>query len=492
MEYFNGRSNVDVSDISCLDNMTQEMANAIATGPQDAFFTLLDRFNSDLTHYINDKIDVTDKWNWRPGTYDKIDKMILHRLALNKKAKGVADRIIRTKDRANYLSYIYRQANELEIVKREMKQSGLSKDVNIEEFQGKANKMVEIINTQCKLVKDLTEGKVIITPFMSTNFQNRRTPVYFDIKLNDLNISIYSGSKSIQEIPLETIHIIFAYPFRHLINKINTQWIMCGNYGNTTDGNLRHPYISQQYRNGAEYGTVCLDRYTDDISKAFRNLDFVQMSMHLMNWAQYYSTGHSNPYNNTQWLHYGVPGSYSKEYASTISNVSENCSVRIRANVNSDNFMERQAQNISTCNEIKCQLRDTCNHYRRYNDRLMNITEKTELHCQVEAIIGWISEWSYDYSGNFAERANYLGDYMMYISSHHDDEEEFNYEFIRLAIQTIYNYNRNLNDRTITVYYNVICKYFDYFPKEVIEPKELSEDEVKESILAWATSPERR
>ncbi len=64
MEYFNGRSNVDVSDIGCLDNMTQEMANAIATGPQDAFFTLLDRFNSDLHYYIKDRIDVTDKWNW--------------------------------------------------------------------------------------------------------------------------------------------------------------------------------------------------------------------------------------------------------------------------------------------------------------------------------------------------------------------------------------------------------------------------------------------
>ena len=44
MEYFNGVRDVDVSDIDCLKNMTQETANAIATGPQDAFFTLLDNF----------------------------------------------------------------------------------------------------------------------------------------------------------------------------------------------------------------------------------------------------------------------------------------------------------------------------------------------------------------------------------------------------------------------------------------------------------------
>jgi uncharacterized protein (UPF0179 family) len=154
--------------------------------------------------------------------------------------------------------------------------------------------------------------------------------------------------------------------------------------------------------------------------------------------------------------------------------------------------MERLHQNISTCNEIKCQLRDTCNHYRRYNDRLINITEKTELHCQVEAIIGWIGEWIYDYSASFDERANYLGDYMMHMPPYHDDEEEFNYEFIRLAIQAVYDYNRNLNDGTIISFYSIICQYFDYFPEEVKEPKELNEDEIKESMLAWATSPERR
>ena len=51
MEYFNGVRDVDVSDIDCLKNMTQETANAIATGPQDAFFTLLDNFNHELKNF---------------------------------------------------------------------------------------------------------------------------------------------------------------------------------------------------------------------------------------------------------------------------------------------------------------------------------------------------------------------------------------------------------------------------------------------------------
>ena len=81
---------------------------------------------------------------------------------------------------------------------------------------------------------------------------------------------------------------------------------------------------------------------------------------------------------------------------------------------------------------------------------------------------------------------------MMYMPIDYENEDEFNCEFISLAIGTIYDYSRKLNDNTITVYHNIICKYFDYFPEEVKITRELSEDEVKKSMLAWATNPERR
>ena len=77
---------------------------------------------------------------------------------------------------------------------------------------------------------------------------------------------------------------------------------------------FKFPYIASiehRYRaDGAMYGTVCLDRFNEEIKKAFLSKDFIQMSMHLMNWAQYYSTNHSNPYNKTQWLHLGLPEGY--------------------------------------------------------------------------------------------------------------------------------------------------------------------------------------
>ena len=76
MEYFNGKKEVNVSNIDSLKDMTQDIANAIATGPQDTFFEKLDGFNEQLNYYNIESIDVTDKWNWKPGTYPKIDKYL--------------------------------------------------------------------------------------------------------------------------------------------------------------------------------------------------------------------------------------------------------------------------------------------------------------------------------------------------------------------------------------------------------------------------------
>ena len=47
-EYFDGISKVSVSNIDCLNNMTQDMANTIATGPQDDFFEMLSNFNREI------------------------------------------------------------------------------------------------------------------------------------------------------------------------------------------------------------------------------------------------------------------------------------------------------------------------------------------------------------------------------------------------------------------------------------------------------------
>ena len=46
-----GNNVLKVNKIEILNNISQDLANAIATGPQDEFFDKLDTFNADLQHY---------------------------------------------------------------------------------------------------------------------------------------------------------------------------------------------------------------------------------------------------------------------------------------------------------------------------------------------------------------------------------------------------------------------------------------------------------
>jgi hypothetical protein len=486
MEYFNGIRHVDVSDIDCLKDMTQETANAIATGPQDAFFTLLDNFNSDLNYFIGDTIDVTDKWNWKPGTYDKIDKMILKRLNFDKKSNGIYNKISKIRERSNYLNYVMRNAQELENQKYRLKQSGLSKNVNIGDFQDKANKLVDAINTQCNLVQELTEGKVIIKPYISQHFENRLTPIYLDVKLFGLTLSVYSGDKSIQEIMLQPIHLVMKYPFRHYINNQATRWKVCGNYAEN-DRNIRFPYISTSYHDRTgEFGTVCLDRFNDDILKSFLKVDYIQMAMHLMNWAQYYSTNHSNPYNNLKFLHYGLPKGYSTEYKAVLSDITTDCASRITNTPLEDDcitYYDELKEKTLICNGIECQLKESCNLFSNKNLIMKHFEDKTDIHYQIESMIGYIVGYTDTLDeGNKA----YLSETSVGYAG-----GDFNKTFIEYLFRTIYSWNYPFNTiESIPSFYRVLNRYYHY--EANIVQVEKNEEDIKQEMLAWATNPGRR
>tara|TARA_R110001583_G_scaffold40747_4_gene129983 strand:- start:5999 stop:7543 length:1545 start_codon:yes stop_codon:yes gene_type:complete len=505
-EYFDGISKVSVSNIDCLNNMTQDMANTIATGPQDDFFEMLSNFNREMKMTIDDTIDVTDKWNWRPGTYDKIDKFIFTRIGLNKKSNGVYTRLRKVREYANYLGYITNQADRLEAKKYNMKISGLSKNVNIEEFQESTTKLYEIVIAQCQLVKDMTNGKVILTPYINNDFANRLTPMYLDVQMNSLEMGIHQGNKCIQKIPLKPIHIVIKYPLRHYINKYSTSWHVLGYYDEFQNGDtISFPYIARgRYRNdraNQSYGTVCLDKYIEDVKKSFINRDYIQMAMHLMNWAQYYNTTHSNPYNNTSLLHFGLPKNYSKEYKATISNVESSCSSRIKVKVakiegyNELQLMDKLKADTQICNEIECQLKDTCSYYKVSNTIFEGVNNKTDEYCKMESMIGHLINYyeetqSYTRASSIQEDIDSmdLGYYSLYRNNYGFEE-------------TIEDYLSKLHDSMISYWgltpgniryvYNKLVNGYSYYINSKVVKEDKSEEDIKQEMLAWATNPER-
>ena len=525
MEYFNGIVGVNVSDIDCLNDMSQDMANSIATGPQDNFFTSLDSFNQELTYHGIEAIDVTNKWNWKPGTSKKIIEYQMQRLQLKKTHGGITKQLDRTRDRANYMTYIRNQASRLEELKYELKQAGVTKDVDIPAFQQQATDLVRIIIDQCSLVKDLTEGKVIMNPYMSTDFSSRNTPFYLDVKLTGLTLSIYNGDKEIQEIPLDDIHLVFSYSFRHYINNFLTGWRTLGCYGDLELQNTyRFPYIAAptrargNYNGELQYGTVCLDRFNQDIKKAFLSKDYIQMSMHLMNWAQYYSTTHSNPYNNLSLLHLGIPNSYSSEYRAVISHVEDSCSTRIRTTypwIEGNDVLEYSKQIISPCMEIECQLMESCNQFKRHANRVLDIDDLSDRYCQIESLIGITldglfsnDEWTRSDWNQVLENCG-LGYYdFRHITrnSNFETSEEKNNAWLDCLIPELIGYwlDGNIDDFfALVMYYDASSRststsYFDWgYPVEELEEITVDEDitgcddDIKRAMLEWATNPER-
>ena len=514
MEYFNGLIDVNVSDIDCLNSMTQDMANAIATGPQDGFFEVLDSFNQELTHYGIEPIDVTNKWNWKPGTSKKIIEFQTNRLQLSKTHGGIVKQFDRTRERANWMSYIRNQASRLEQMKYELKRAGVSKNVDIAEFQQRTIDLVKVINDQCSLVKDLTEGKVIMTPFISNDFNSRATPFYLDIILSGLTMSIYSGNKEIQQIPLQDIHLIFKYPFRHYVNAFTTRWEAKGNYGEFIRNQMfKFPYISSNSssrRNGdriIQYGNVCLDSYNDDIKRSFLNKDYIQMSMHLMNWAQYYSTTHSNPYNPTSWLHLGIPEDYSSEYKHTISGVAGNCHTRISSSdefkwVPGTDVINYSKNAINPCESINCQLQSECGHFLMHWNRVEEIEQLSDKYCQIESMIGFIVDTLENHDTptyqNYMDILDYNGFgyyYFKEIDTIRNTEEENSNLYLDLVIPELIMYWVDKKDGYQDDLFYLITgsSSFDWgYPKEIVKEEDnTDEDDIKRAMLEWATNPER-
>ena len=126
MEYYNGNQHIQSHKLEKLSNLTQEEANGLATGPQDLFFDKLDNLNSELSHYGLDTVDVTDKWNWKAGSYDKVKEYIYTKLDLHKKARNMDNLLTRTRDKMNYMGYMERQVRNMEQERMNLKYLGVS------------------------------------------------------------------------------------------------------------------------------------------------------------------------------------------------------------------------------------------------------------------------------------------------------------------------------------------------------------------------------
>ena len=315
-DYFNGSSNVKVHPVDKLLDLNQEEANLLSTGPQDLFFSKLEVLNQNLDYQKIKNVDVTDKWNWKPGTYDKVKELIYNKLYLHKKTNGLDNLMRRTTERVSYLNYIKRNIADLEYERNHLKTNGFSKDVDVDKFTKECTELINGIIDKCKKAYELTKSKVLIVPYVS-QIENRQPKLYYDVTLSGLDLNVYQGEKLLQSIPLNDLHIVVSSSLRHKLSGMKDNDSITGSCLSKNDLKLSHPYL--QTNDGPYYSRCCLDKHYDDIHKSLHKNDLVSFAFLIMQWAQYYNTDFSNPFNQPYMSHLGMPKSFSDAYAATQS-----------------------------------------------------------------------------------------------------------------------------------------------------------------------------
>jgi hypothetical protein len=229
-------------------------------------------------------------------------------------------------------------------------------------------------------------------------------------------MNIVQGTKTIHTEPLDDIHIFFNISLREMIKcwktktvsrKINHKGLYLseehrypGSYQNAHC--FEHPYLSAPTYNYdfliMNYGVVCLDKYVDDVYKAISKVDYISLIMNLVNWASYYSTDFSNPYNQPNQLHFGLTTKMSEAYVSLFQDT-DSCSKRKKGLwgfYNSEvkawtKEEEKQMMNFNhSCNAEECILRDNCTAYQYNMGRLSVYDVDEDEFNKIYSILGYV------------------------------------------------------------------------------------------------------
>ena len=533
MLFWNGTRNIEVDNIDVLSNLSQDVANNIAIGPQEDFLIMLKRINEQLFFNNIGNIGITKKWNWKPGSYDKMKELISKKLDLHKKSNGMDNLLYRTYDRVNYLSHIKSQALEMERQRYKLKDLGVSPDVDLNVFKEQCNEFVNSMLSQSETITKMFNNKVELNTFIKIDEENNyKADLYIDMHLFDLTLNVFQGkdklAKSIQELPLQPIHIIVQCDFRKLLNNMNIKPLFRGKYVTGEESSSRRKQITFPYIGNSDdnsYGAVCLDNYLDEAYNSIKNKDMISLVMTLLSWSQYYNITFANPYSQPHYLFLGIPEGLTKEYVNTISrdDIMYSCPSRVVRLNNSKSrrknrlLIESSSGFVDICNNAKCTLRDECLTYKSHAEKLSKYNNEEWLY-KAESLAGWLLEQYIDKSyewrtdSTLTMRANYILDrnadlvsYTISLDNYSliDDnghiigtgEEGYFSLYCQLILDSIIEYMAGYRDGLNFMRHLEDYGYHYWLKEDNVKientDSERQEEELKELMKQWATSSER-
>lgn len=479
IEIYDGRRDRKVNEIDFIKNLSQEQLNKVAVGPQDKLLELIKYFNEVFEYQkIEGKIDVTNKWAWKRGSYDVMRDYLNNKLEVNKKAMSMSKILERAQHNASFLGYMRKKSYELESERRKLINMGIPRNVDTDKFQSMCIDMAEKIQNACNNANNIIEN-VNLKPWIGLNNCDEII-LYLDIMLTGLNMSIVQDSTVVETNKLQPIRIMVNVDFRKLLNNQRYDVNFKGKY--IDDYNM-FPYLNSEtyYRN---WGNVCLDRHHDDFRRAFKKLDFVSMSIILIQWAQYYNVGHSNPYSQPFLTHYGMPKDKSQSYkqlfvAGTVQNSCSSTQRKMSQNITGiDNLMFTK----KLCEDIECQYIANCEFYGLYINKIDLYNKHRYLGDAIFVkLINYAADNRLDANGISNMFEAITG---QYVAQDDDDYDKFiNNWYDKFIIYFVRTYEKNAN----SYLYDYLINN-GLLEKAEVKTENIDTDNIKQQMMAWAAS----
>lgn len=270
---------------------------------------------------------------------------------------------------------------------------------------------------------------------------------------------------------------------------------------------FQHPYIavpSISENGDTLWNTTCFASFTDGIRKSFHDLNFTVLAMELLEWSSYYSINNSNPYNQPNYLHFGMPKEFSLAYQATQNRDTEGCGIRVKGlfqnriarNYSNQNCKDRIAI-VEHCQKLSCIWKNDCHLFKNYSSSLVKVLDK-DWTFQIESVLGSIIEHFTSTEEGTKEMTPEMvlhEDYGCFLDDKWDEVEGVERENILQDWEDAINY-LVMSTCDITNF-DSILKEMNYWPKDIAKVEEKAipvdeditgnDEEIKRAMLRWVT-----
>ena len=419
-DHYNNR--VDLLPISSLFDYVDAEIFAYETGMRDVtdFKVFLENMHNDYKFLFNEDekyvLGVTNKYNYRPGTYDTIKALINKIQRFHQRPAGMMSLFNRISDNQWAYNNFKDKMRMLDTKRAKAKNASGSLVSNIDELiqsqSERYNRMIESTQ-QANQMSDYFDMLHFIPTDIEDHIANNNytyIKLYTIVKCFSKDMTIINNhNEEMAKMTVPDTYLMFVRP---LWKALTTDRKAFDDYQGSCPGGY-HPYLnSRPYYsydppsalNTVAWGSLCLSSYQDDVLGSISKHDYSSAIMALMNWNNIYNKDHTNPYASISTVmssgHFPLVKEEEAERIKVAIGFSTiNCfKQKYRNHQTTDYDIVQQDRNyeangpnlypyahyiLDECDEKKCPLRSTCIEYQN-----LKMLEDSDYPQMLEDVIG--------------------------------------------------------------------------------------------------------